>query len=397
MLSQGMCEKYADILVNFALNNGKGIEKDDVVLVQVPECAKPMLEPLRLAVLRAGGHVISQFLADGISRSFYETATDEQLSFFPETYFKGLIDQIDHSIYIIAETDHHELAGIEPAKIMQRGRAFKPYKEWRIEKENRGAFSWTLALYGTDAMAAEAGMSVEEYWEQIIKACYLDAEDPIAEWKRITTEIERVRQALNALAIDKLHLESASTDLWIGIGSQREWLSGGGSNIPSFELFISPDWRMTNGTISFDQPLYQYGTLVNGILLEFTNGVVTKAKADQGQDVLEEMIKVENANKVGEFSLTDRRMSRITKFMAETLYDENYGGEYGNTHIALGSAYKESLRGDPAKLSEEEWAVIGFNESVVHTDMISTEDRVVTALLSDGSKKVIYQNGEFQV
>ena len=75
------------------------------------------------------------------------------------------------------------------------------------------------------------------------------------------------------------------------------------------------------------------------------------------------MVATENADKVGEFSLTDRRFSRITRFMAETLYDENVGGPFGNTHIALGNSYHDCYAGDPAAVAPEEWERLGFNES----------------------------------
>ena len=109
------------------------------------------------------------------------------------------------------------------------------------------------------------------------------------------------------------------------------------------------------------------------------------------------MIAVENADKVGEFSLTDRRFSRITKFMGLTLYDENVGGQYGNTHIAVGSAYRDSYTGAPATITDEQWAEMGYNNSVVHTDIVATSNRVVTAHLTDGSTQVIYRDGEFQL
>ena len=100
---------------------------------------------------------------------------------------------------------------------------------------------------------------------------------------------------------------------------------------------------------------------------------------------------------IGEFSLTDGRVSKITKFMAETLFDENMGGKYGNTHIALGSAYKDSFPGNPNKVSKKQWVKMGYNESVVHTDIISTEDRKVTAWLPNGDTLVIYEEGKFTV
>jgi aminopeptidase len=81
--------------------------------------------------------------------------------------------------------------------------------------------------------------------------------------------------------------------------------------------------------------------------------------------------------------------------MADTLFDENMGGEFGNFHIALGSAYKEAYIENPAKVSKQKWDETGFNESSVHTDIISTEDKTVTAKLSDGSSKIIYKNGSF--
>ncbi|RYY94002.1 MAG: aminopeptidase, partial [Chitinophagaceae bacterium] len=99
-----------------------------------------------------------------------------------------------------------------------------------------------------------------------------------------------------------------------------------------------------------------------------------------------------------EFSLTDRRHSRITRFIATTLYDENMGGQWGNTHIALGNAYKDTFTGDMAAVSDEQWAEMGYNSCPkVHTDIISTANRTVTATLRDGSKQVIYKDGAFQL
>lgn len=397
VIDNKILDKYADILINFALNDYKGIKKGDTVLLRVPECAKPLLKSLYKSVIKAGGNPIISFSPDEMSRDFFELASDEQLDFFPEKYLKGLVDQIDHGVYIIAETNKKELEGIDSKKIMKRAKSTKPYKEWLEEKENNKKFSWTLALYGTKAMADEVNMSLEEYWDEIIKSCYLDFEDPVSKWREITTEIERVKKELDSLPIDNLRIEAEDTDLIIGLDENRKWLGGSGRNIPSFELFISPDAKRTSGKIKFNQPLYRYGNLIEDVYLEFENGIVTKSKASKGLDVLNEMISTEGANRVGEFSLTDKRLSRITKFMAETLFDENVGGEFGNTHIALGSAYKDSYPNDPSKVTKEEWDEMGYNDSVVHTDIVSTFNRKVTATLKDGSNKVIYENGEFKV
>ncbi len=365
--------------------------------MQVPECAKPLLISLRRAVLKAGGNPLIHYSPDDIEREFYDLASDEQLTFFPAKYLKGRIDEIDHVVVILAETDKHELVGVDPKKIMTRHKSFKPYMEWRDKKENEGKFTWTLALYGTEAMAKEVKLSLEEYWQQIINACYLDVDDPKKKWQDLTSEIERVKDKLNELPIDKLHVKAENTDLIVGIGKQRKWMGGSGRNIPSFEIFISPDYRRTEGHIQFTEPLYVYGNLIENVYLEFKDGKVTKSTASKGEDVLKEMIATKNANQIGEYSLTDARVSRITKFMGETLFDENVGGKYGNTHLALGKAYHDSFTGDPATVTKEQWEEMGYNDSSVHTDIVATSNREVTAYLEDGSTKVIYKVGQFQV
>ena len=395
-------ERYAAVLVDFALGGGSGVKPGEVVRIVAHECAKPLYAALNRAVWRAGAHALGHYLPDdlpgcNISRDFYALASEAQLDFFPEAYARGVIDQIDHQVTILADADMHALEDSDPARIMRASKAMKPMLDWRTQKENEGRFSWTLALYGTPAMAAEASLSQEEYWEQIIHACFLDQEDPIARWREVMSRTGEYIDRLNALPIERLQVRGEDADLTITLGERRRWAGGSGRNIPSFEIFTSPDWRGTEGWIRFNQPLYRYGNLVEGIELHFASGRVTKATATRNERLLTEMIATENADKIGEYSLTDARFSRITKFMAETLYDENVGGPYGNTHIAVGKSYHDCYDGDPSTVSKERWAELGFNDSPVHTDIVSTTDRTVTARLRDGSERVIYADGRFQL
>lgn len=405
--SDEILKKYADVLVNFALGGGKGIKKGEVIRVSSSESAKPLFIAVCNAVVDAGGHVLSHYGPDdehgdkrrniSVSRYFYEHAKPHQISFFPVKYLKGVIDQIDHSVFLLAEKDPHALKGIDGKKIMARGVALKPFMDWRHQKEWKGKFTWTIALFGTPAMAREARLSEKEYWGQIIKACFLDEKNPIAKWKQVYRDIEKYRSRLNKLSpkIDRLHAVGPDMDIWIKLGEKRHWHAGSGRNIPSFEIFTSPDWRGTNGWIRFNQPLYRYSNKITGIQLWFKNGRVVKATANTNEKLLKEMIATKNADKIGEYSLTDRRHSRITKFMAETLFDENMGGPFGNTHMALGMSYRDTYAGDVSKLTTKEAERLGFNDSSVHTDIISTTRRTVTAHLKGGSTKVIYKDGQF--
>ncbi len=402
-------DRYAKILVCFALGGGKGIKKGEVVRVSAAESAKPLFIAVCNAVVDAGGHVISHYAPDdergdkrrneNFNRYFYEHAKDYQLDFFPAKYLKGLVDEMDHSLFILSDADPHALKDIAPKKIMRRGLALKPFMDWRHAKEWQNKFTWTIGLYGTPAMAREAGLTLKEYWDQIIKACFLNQPDPIAKWKQVYRDLENYRAKLNKLApqTDRLHAVGRDMDLWIKFGEKRHWFGGSGRNIPSFELFTSPDWRGTRGWIRFNQPLYRYSNKITGIQLWFKNGRVIKSSATSNEKLLKEMIATPGADKIGEYSLTDKRFSRITKFMAETLFDENMGGPFGNTHLALGMSYRDTFSGDVSKLTDKQAKALGFNDSSVHTDIISTTDRTVTAHLKNGKQKIIYKKGQFVV
>ncbi|HNP24515.1 MAG TPA: aminopeptidase [Panacibacter sp.] len=401
MPNENMLKKYAQVMVHYGLNNGKGINKGETVFLVGQECAKDLFMAIAKEIYAAGGNLISHYQPnntrqDGLVRFLLENGSDEQVSFFPKLYWQGVVDSVDHILFIISDPDIHALEGLPAARISMMNSARAPYMAMREKKEQAGKLSWTLCLYGTASAAEEAGLPLDEYWEQIIEACYLREDDPVTKWKNIQAEIETIKHKLDALQIEKLHIKGVDADLEIRLGKNRQWLGGTGRNIPSFEVFISPDWRGTQGRINFNQPLYYSGKRIAGVSLVFENGVVVASSATENEDALKEMIAQDNADKVGEFSLTDRRHSRITKFMATTLFDENMGGEFGNTHIALGNAYKDSFPGNIAAITEEQWKEMGYNACPkVHTDIVSTTNRTVTATLPDGSQKIIYSNGEF--
>lgn len=398
--SKRILENYANVLVNFALGSGNGIKKGDVVQLIVQEVAKPLYIEIRRAIWKVGGHVISDYRPSNdkdynVDQDFYLYSEDHQIEFFPASYMKGLLNQVDHSIFIDSETNLRALGKIDSKKILSRSNIFKPWKEWRDKKENAGKFTWTLATYATEEIAKESRMILRGYWNQIIKSCFLNEKDPVAKWKSVYFEMEEYKQKLNDMNIDKVHVESEGTDLWIKIGDKRKWVGGSGRNVPSFEIFTSPDWRGTNGHIKFDQPLYAFGNFIEGIELEFKDGIIVKSKAKRNEKLLKEIISTDGANKIGEFSMTDKRFSRITKFMANTLYDENFGGKYGNTHIAIGNSYHDCYMGNPDKVSKSSWNKLGYNNSSVHNDIISTTDRKITAFLKNGKEKIIFENGKY--
>lgn len=356
-----------------------------------------MAEAVFKRILEAGAHPMLKSNDETFEKIMFQTASPDQLKFFPKDYTKSLIDTIDHRLYLIAPTNPFLLKNIDPKKVIMANSQKQALRKWLFEKEDKGKLTWSLCLYGTEGMAREAGLSIEDFWKQIINACYLDEADPIATWKKTFGEIEKLKKKINSLPIDKFHMLSDKTDLYIPLGEKRRFQGGGGANIPSFEIFTSPDWRGVTGRIFFNFPLYRYGNIIENIQLEFKNGRVIKATADKNERLLKEMIAQKNADKIGEFSLTDRRFSKISKFMANTLYDENFGGDFGNSHLAVGTSYHDCYTGDIKSMTEKDWSDLGFNESIEHCDIINTLPKTVEAIMRDGSTKVIYKDGLFTI
>jgi len=394
--SQTIIDKYAKVLVNFALNSGEGIKPGEIVLCNIPDVAKPLALSLQTTILKAKGHPLIRLIPTEFSKSFFTHASKDQLTFFPKNYLEAKANLIDHQVSIIADVNPQELAATDPKKIFLKRDSLKPYQDWITDKEIKGKFTWVTALWGVPAKAKQVNLSYKAYWNQIIKACFLDTQDPIQKWRQITKTQKQTLKKINLLKISSLRMIGKDTDLHLTLGENRIFNGGGGRNIPSFEIFTSPDWRGTKGYFFANQPLYRYGNIVKDIRLDFVKGKVVKAQAKVGNSLLQQMLKTKNADKLGEFSLTDKRFSRLTHVMAETLFDENIGGPFGNTHIAIGRSYKDCYRGKNAsRLTPKDWEKIGFNDSPEHTDIISTTDRTVTATLTNGVKKIIYKNGQF--
>lgn len=398
-------QKYARLLVRFGLRNKNGsrLKKGSVIRFDVPDVAKPMYFHLQNEILAAGYQPLGKLMPTdddyyNISEAFFKNANKTQREFFPAIHAKASIEQIDGRIAILAETLPGALKNVDAKHVMQKVQASAQLKKWYFEKIDAGKLNWTLALWGTQAAAQEAGLSLKAYWQEIIKACYLDAADPVKEWERIDKTVQKTAKKLSAMKIDSLQITGPDVDLTVGVGVDRAWRAGGGNNIPSYEVFTSPDYRHVNGWIRFNQPLYDhYGNLIKGIELQFKNGTCTKATATENEAALRQLVKTPGANRVGEFSLTDARLSRITKFMANTLFDENVGGKYGNMHLAIGSAYRDCYQGTKRPKTDKQWDALGYNDSVIHEDIVSTTQRKVVATCADGTQKEIYRDGEFLV
>jgi aminopeptidase len=398
LFSEKELEQYAEILIwGVETARQKEFQPNEIILIKSNMTAMPLVRVIHKNILIRGMHPIFRINYPAeMEYNFYELANNEQLSFISPGD-KELFSHINGLINIRAPEALTHLESIETEKINTNLRAQTPIKSIMNQAQQKKQSSWTLCAYPTPSRAKHANLSLQAYADKIKTSCYLNHPQSLSVWKDLYKQIVDTKKWLLSLNIEELHVESNQIDLKFSVGHQRKWLGLSGRNIPSFEIFTSPDWRTVNGTFYSDQPAFISGNYIKDIRLVFNNGCVIKATAEKGEAFLNKRLNTDaGAVRVGEFSLTDRRFSKIDCFMADILYDENYGGNYGNCHVALGAAFETAYSGDPMSLTKEKKKELGFNDSAIHWDIVNTEPKIVFAKLSSGKKQIIYENGQFK-
>jgi len=397
MLTELQLERYADVLI-WALKTArkKIFKKNEIIVIRYQIQAMRLAEILNARILRLGMHPVQRLLPSAVmEKNFYQLSNPRQLEFTAPGE-EALYRNLNGSIFLYAPESITHLSDIDPRKVGKAAIAKKFLRDILDKREEKGDFSWTLCVLPTKELARHAKVSIKEYCHQIVNACFLNKKFPVSEWQNIYNTITRIKKWLNSFKVRHYHIESENVDLTITPGEKRRWIGLSGHNIPSFETFLSPDWRGTRGVYYANQPSFRSGNYVRGVRLEFQKGSTISITAEEGERFLKKQLAMDRgANKVGEFSLTDKRFSRIRIFMANTLYDENYGGRYGNCHVALGASYSDTYKGNPAELTAALKKKLGFNDSALHWDLVNTERKRVTAQLTSGSKVTIYENGKF--
>lgn len=397
VFSRVQIEKYADALIWGLKTSRAGFKKQDFIMLRCDLEGMELGEVLYRKLIQSGYNVAFRFLpTPQLEKDFYVYSDEVQRKFIApgEREFAGAVHG---NILIHAPSSLTHLKGIDTKKQGEVALARKQLRDLMTKNEDKGLFGWTLCTYPTAELAKQAKLSLKEYAAQIAKACFLNEPSPAKKWEQIKKQSEDIKRWLKSLNIQTIRTESESMDFEVTLGENRLFKGVSGHNIPSFEIFTSPDWRGTNGMYYANLPAFRGGNYVEGIRIEFKNGRAVRVRADKGAEYLKKIMMTDRgAAQIGEYSLTDKRFSKIDKFMADTLFDENHGGKYGNCHIAIGSAYADTFAGDVSKLTEARKKELGFNDSAVHWDLVNTENKKVTAKLKNGKSLIIYENGQFQ-
>ena len=319
------------------------------------------------------------------------------------------VETLPCMIYLLSE-DPDGLNGIDREKYAKSAQArYKVIKPYRDKMENR--YQWCIAAVPGKAWAKKmfpdlkVNQAVEKLWEAILYTSRADGPNPIDAWEKHNENILNRCKYLNSLKIESLHITSSNgTDLKIGLidkslflGGREETLSGKpfNANIPSEEVFTSPDKSKSEGIVYSTKPLSYNGELIENFSVRFEKGKAVEVHAEKNEALLKQLISMdEGASYLGEFALVpyDSPIQNSGLIFYNTLFDEN-----ASCHLALGAGYTNTLDGYE-KISLEECHKLGINDSMVHEDfMIGTPDLKVVATSRNGSKTVIFENGNWSI
>ncbi|MGE4558505.1 MAG: aminopeptidase [Desulfovibrionaceae bacterium] len=392
-------ENYADVLV-WALSCSRipPLRNKDLVVISFDLAAAPLADAVFHRLLDAHLHPAPVARkTSAMEAELLRNGSFGQLVFQTPGELE-LLQAAAGVITLLAPESLDHLQDVDMGSIAAGRRAALSVNELVERRRRRGDLGYTVCLYPTPGLARVAGMECAEYAEALIRACGLREPSPTARWRRRRRELGEIAAWLTGLRAKAFRVESENMDLTVQLGEYRRFAAVSGQNIPAYELYVSPDWRGVDGIFFADMPSIRHGRMVSRARLEFHHGQLTEVRAERGERFIVEQLKhAENAGRVGELSFTDRRYSLIRDFMAHALFDENFGGEHGNCHVALGASLPETFSGPAYELTVDAQIALGFNGSSIHWDLVNTEQRTVTALLRDGSRLVVYENGQFIV
>jgi aminopeptidase len=253
----------------------------------------------------------------------------------------------------------------------RRQKALSSLLESQMRRGATGELKWVTTLYPTEGYAVEGGMSLRAYEDFVYRACHANEPDPVAYWKKVEAEQDKMIQKLQGHNL--VTLLGPNVDLSLSVKGRTFMNSCGTHNMPDGEIYTGPVEDSVNGWVKFTYPAIFNGVAVEGIELTFSKGRVEKARATKNEKYLLEMLASDSgARFLGEFAIGTN--FEIDRFTGNILFDEKIGGSF---HMALGAGYPETG---------------SKNKSVIHWDMIC-DMRNDSEISTDG--EVIYRNGQF--
>jgi aminopeptidase len=303
--------------------------------------------------------------------------------------------------------DGAAMEGVDHARLTRIQRARSKATHALREAQMASRIPWCVMPAPTDAWAravfGESG-SFARLWQTLVPILRLDAPDPSAAVRAHMSRLMARARALDGLHLRSLRFVGPGTDLRVGLSPDSRWTGGAEStpagklftaNIPSEEVFTTPDFRGTEGIVTATRRARIHGTVVEDIRLEFRGGVVVESSASRGAQALEKFLETDaGSRRLGEVALVDAE-SPIWK--SGLVFDSMLLDENAACHVALGAGYDLAFSG-AEKMDDARKAEAGFNTSFVHQDfMIGSPAVEVTATDASGKELPIITGGRFAI
>lgn len=402
---------YAELLVKFGLN----VQEGQLVNISSEAINRDFAIEVVEAAYQAGAKYVNLEIGDPrVLKTRIVASKEENLSYVPPYLtqkYNELVDEKAANLKIIGSESPEILSTLPPKKVNNvRLANFLALKYFYDEGIGKSGVHWTVAAASTKAWGKKIFPELEEseaemkLWEHIFNICRLEDRNFLSRWYEHDEKLHKRAKFLNSLKIKEVHFKGPGTDLKVGL-SEKALFKGGSDtgprgvnfepNVPTEEVFTTPDYRVTNGVVKTTRPFLVNGTLITDLEMKFENGVITDFSAKEGEATFREYISSDaGAKRLGELALVgiDSPVFKSGVVFEEILFDENAA-----CHIAIGRAYKFCVEDGP-NMSEEEMEKFGVNESSVHTDMmISSEEVDVTALTYDGKTIDLLKKGTWVI
>jgi aminopeptidase len=405
-----LLERYAKLLVRLGAN----VQPGQMLNISAEVVHRDLVYLIAQEAYRAGASVVMLDLIEPrLQRFKLETVNDAYVSLVPKhvpTKYQQIVDEGGAQIKLIGPEYPMLLTGVDPKRANDERKAiYTAIRSFYEDGIGKSKVHWTIGAAATPGwgMRVFPDLSPQEaedaLWRSIFSITRVAHENFMELWQEHDAALHRRARLLNGLGIKSLRFTGPGTDLVVGL-SDRALFKGGSDrgprgasyqpNIPTEECYATPDWRKTEGTVRTTRPFLVNGVLMRDLVLHFRNGEISSFEASAGTETFREYISSDaGAKRLGEVALVgiDSPIFRSGKIFEEILFDENAA-----CHIAIGFGFKNCFSGSET-MTKEELQSLGYNDSIVHTDMMISDEHVsVEAELYRGGKVQLLSNGTWQ-
>ena len=398
-VEQRALERLADLAVDFSAN----VQSGQIVAIEAETGMEPIVRAVAQRAYERGARFVDATYFDPyVKKARLQHAPDDTLEFVPEWYGKRMLQLGDvHAarIVFVPRVSPGVLNGVDPRRA---GRDQLPDIRERLVIINKRLVNWTIMPFPTEPWAElvhpelDGEEALARLTEELTHVCRLDEDDPVAAWRERKETLHTVADRLTERGFDAIRFDGPGTELTVGLLPSSLWEGGSTTtvdgvehmpNVPTEEVYTTPDPTRADGVVRATKPLDVAGTIVRGLEVRFEGGHAVDIQAETGVDILRERAAFDSdASRLGELALVDRegRIGALGTTFYNTLLDENAA-----SHIALGNAYELTVGADDRGK---------INRSAIHVDfMIGGDDVKVTGITREGDEVPVLRDGTWQI